>query len=193
MLFLIQGCVKERTDNIHYYDNVLYGGVDVTKGLTINEICNHGCTYPDLLNPSNPDHWIEIYNVSNSSIALSDPNVYYYLSGTPIASGSPGSSLNSAYRLNTFTIPSHAALVVFVDDSNKTDSKDMHSNIHLSKHGGDFIGLYTRVMPIDTVRVLTTHYNDTISSGKTFGAYYNGSDHWQIYTGGTPGQPNPHP
>ena len=186
IMTMLNSCVKERTEQIHFYDERDYGGVDVTKGLMLNEVCNRSCTYPDELNQKNPDHWVEVYNVTEHDIHLDDTPTYYI-------TGSPGASISQMYKLSHFTVPAHSALVIFGDDSNQVTSKNMHANFHISKKGGN-LGLY-KLSGGNLVTLSTYHYDSIadISKGSSRGVYFNGSNHWQMYPSPTPGMPNPHP
>jgi len=183
-LLLFGSCLRTRTENIAYFDQHLTQA-DTTSALWLNEFCARGAAYPDELNPSSPDHWMEIYNKTSSPIALDTAN--YYLSGDSTL------TVGGMYKLNTFTIPAHGYIVVFGDDSNKTTNLHMHANFHVSKQGG-FIGLYHNNT---TNHVLTTinsiDYDSIAVSGSSWGVYPDGSPNWNQYTIPSPGLANPHP
>jgi hypothetical protein len=184
-LAAIEGCVKERTANENYFLSHQVSTGDTTGALCINEFCARGSNYMvDELNPSS-DHWVELYNRSNTAINLDSSN-YYYSNDSTIT------NISGMTRLTHFTVPAKGWLVIFADDSDQVTSQHIHVP-HISKHGG-FIGLYNYNPNTQSLTKLTGIAYDSIAvSGSSNSVYPDGSGTWFTGTVATPDAANAHP
>ena len=184
LIVIMHGCVKERTDNINYFNSHLTT-VDTTATLVINEFCARGSNYlADELNPAS-DHWIELYNTTTSPINLDATNYYISMDSTV-------TSIGGMTRLSGFAVPAKGWIVIFSDDSNKVTSQHIHVP-HISKQGG-YIGLYTYHPSSATLTNLSKFvYQAIVTSGSSWGVYPDGTTNWVLYTTPSPDATNPHP
>ena len=186
LLFIIHGCVKERTANENYYLSHQVSTGDTVGALCSNEFCARGSNYlADELNPAS-DHWIELYNRTNNTIYFDSTNFYY-------SNDSTVSTIAGMTKLTKLSVPAKGWIVIFADDSDRVVPGGHIHVPHISKHGG-FIGLYDYNPSTSSLRTLTAYAYDSIAvSGSSLGVYPDGSGAWNHYTVPSPDAPNAHP
>jgi hypothetical protein len=178
VVFIIAGCVKPRTDNIDYYNSHLSTSLSNDSDLIINELCAHSPAFIDSDGtPPVNNHWVELYNASDSTIDFHASQ--YYLT--------QDSTKPNMYKLDTFSIASHGYILVMTDSPQLANKEHMHASFHTGK-GGGFIGLYKHTS--SGYVALTKHIFAAQTSAYSEGRLPDNGKTWYDFALPTPLAPN---